>query len=1698
MNDTMTGRRTAIAALAMVLAAFTGGASAEDPTAEVITYPDIEWEKHAPGDTKLQHLTDGLMGDSIDPHLGGLSFEHTDVSLPGNSGLEVAIRRKREQGDFYLRQGPNAEVAEFGDWQLAAPRIRVMLPHDQQWGASRCSQSSVSQLPPASEWSNTSGGPVATYFILPREYSEGVMLDVPGQGSEEILDNPQGTQWRTDTEKVTLSGWTFSCIASINGGGEGFIGTAPNGDTYRFDRLVYRDAPFLGSIPVGASTLFRKHAIIFATRVEDVNGNWVDYTYNGSGRLTRIHANDGREIRVNYQASSDLIDTVVANPMSAAPRTWTYRYGSQSVWLWNDVSHNFSNALTRVIRPDALEWGFQMGAMSINAPAHHCLDPGVQTVTVTHPHGMTGTFKLGRQYRRIWNLAGAVAPLCPYDADRGWSGPPPYVTTMAIMAVTEKTLSGPGVPAATWTYGGPITLADTPATERTIARGVTDPTGNTTVYYHRWLKEPLGGKLMRREVRQGSGTGPLLEATEYSYIFEDSVGSSYMPPFPEQRMRAQQPVRTQDVVVTRHSDTFHTRSTYVTDHAAANYSYGFPTKVERWSSLAPEVRVADIDYAHNTTEWILGLRARITLNGKVFQEGTYDSLGRIIQLDRFEAPYKTFGYHGAGAQGGALAWAEDALSRRTSFASYKRGVPQLVTRPDLTPLSRVVDDNGWVTSQTNARGVTTGYEYNSVGWLTRIDRVDPWLDTTISYSNLSSGLQQRVLLGGKETYTWHDALLRPELVRTQALSGTGLTTYVKTSYDIFGRETFASYPSTSSSPTVGMETSYDALGRVTQTRENTAPFATTTTAYLSGNRTRVTDPRGFDTTTTLRAYGSPDHGDVIRIEQPEGVATDMTYDAWGNMLSATQGGGASHTQSYVYDTRFRLCRHSVPETGDTLYDYDAADQMTHVARGQSGGTTCPTTMPSGDTIVRTYDALGRVDIVNYPGITPDIDFDYDLNGNVTRNARGIAVWDYTYDTADNLTEETLSVDGRTYSTTYAFNPSGGLLSHTTPAGREVTFAPNWLGQPNRAGVPGYNYAIGFTYHPDGSVAGFTYGNGQIMTRSLNTRQLVDGITVAKAGGATAVDLTYAYDANGRIIEKIDRATPVIAGPLTPRTVESQYDSKNRLWRFRDTLEDNAWQLVYYDARGNVRDTGTIAYGGLDIFYDTAEQPMSMGGAVTASFVYDGNLKRVKQTINGETIYSVYGQSGAILYRDNVTTGETTDYIRANGMTLARLRGGVTTFPHADHLGSPVAATDAGGNVLWREQYTAFGEKRLDPALNFDNEGFTGHIDDAATGLTYMQARYYDPVIGRFLSNDPVAFAPDRPQYFNRYSYALNDPVNKIDPDGEFAQAIVGAIVGAVIDGGIEAAVQVATTGGISDVGAIGGAAAEGAAIGALTGGVGNVVKAGKGAAKIASATKKTCCFVAGTLVETETGMRPIEEIEIGDKVWARDTDTGETSLKPVTDLIRRHERVIWEVRIAGADGAAEFFETTDDHPWWIVSEDGSGRWLNTEQLEAGMDVVSRGVSRGARLIQASTASERDLSMTIVSVAKTDRIDQTYNLTVADFHTYFVGETRVLVHNCTPKPGSPALKGDPFSPGEVSKRQSETRGALGMNKDPDTPIGEVNSSPGGTIQGGGVKGDVSKGGDSRPAHGTGERNVGTREEHSRTAKGNDPGPRRRDF
>jgi RHS repeat-associated protein len=112
-----------------------------------------------------------------------------------------------------------------------------------------------------------------------------------------------------------------------------------------------------------------------------------------------------------------------------------------------------------------------------------------------------------------------------------------------------------------------------------------------------------------------------------------------------------------------------------------------------------------------------------------------------------------------------------------------------------------------------------------------------------------------------------------------------------------------------------------------------------------------------------------------------------------------------------------------------------------------------------------------------------------------------------------------------------------------------------------------------------------------------------------------------------------------------------------------------------------------------------------------------------------------------------------------------------TYIHTDALGSPVARSDSAGTIISRTSYEPYGRTAsgVTPTI-----GFTGHVNDANTGLVYMQQRYYDPVAGRFLSVDPVTTDASTGGAFNRYAYAANSPYRYIDLDGRspdpFAEA----------------------------------------------------------------------------------------------------------------------------------------------------------------------------------------------------------------------------------------------------------------------------------------------------------------------------------------
>jgi RHS repeat-associated protein len=128
----------------------------------------------------------------------------------------------------------------------------------------------------------------------------------------------------------------------------------------------------------------------------------------------------------------------------------------------------------------------------------------------------------------------------------------------------------------------------------------------------------------------------------------------------------------------------------------------------------------------------------------------------------------------------------------------------------------------------------------------------------------------------------------------------------------------------------------------------------------------------------------------------------------------------------------------------------------------------------------------------------------------------------------------------------------------------------------------------------------------------------------------------------------------------------------------------------------------------------------------------------------------------------------TRYVYLGNKQIAETSAGVTTFAHTDALGSPVARTTAAGALQSRTRFEPYGSVAAGTIPGTGNQaalGFTGHVNDADTGLVYMQQRYYDPVAGRFLSVDPVVTDEKTGSSFNRYVYGNGNPYKFKDPDG---------------------------------------------------------------------------------------------------------------------------------------------------------------------------------------------------------------------------------------------------------------------------------------------------------------------------------------------
>ncbi|KUG21933.1 hypothetical protein ASZ90_008299 [hydrocarbon metagenome] len=498
------------------------------------------------------------------------------------------------------------------------------------------------------------------------------------------------------------------------------------------------------------------------------------------------------------------------------------------------------------------------------------------------------------------------------------------------------------------------------------------------------------------------------------------------------------------------------------------------------------------------------------------------------------------------------------------------------------------------------------------------------------------------------------------------------------------------------------------------------------TYYANGFKNTVKDPRLTVTTLTYDAYGNP-----LTSQTAAHPAITYNYDAIGRMSSLTDQVGS--TTSFFYDKRNLLQSKTDPLGETTSYAYDNAGRL------------ISKTDRKNQTITYTYTPSDKMDTITYPDAST-VSFTYNTLDRMTAMQDAIGTAAYVYDDAGRLTSMT---DSNGFTISYAYDANGNLTTLTYPGNKVVSYTYDALNRLKTVTINWLNQTATYAdYDAAGRLPGFTNFNGTATTYGYDNASRLTSIN-NQAGANVISSYTFALDANG------NRTNIVQSEPYAPALGEGGVDytyntQKNRL------LSTSAGGSFGYDDEGQLQ-TGYST----DYTFDYEHRLKTIGGS---QFYYDGGGKRLKANRSGVETRYIYDAGGTLLAEADANNNITKYYIYGGGLLAMVTPGDQTYCYHYNGVGSTIAMTDNTQAVVNKYAYDAFGNianQQEAVAQPFKYVGQYGVMTEL-NGFYYMKARYYDPTVGRFISEDPIGFEGGT---VNLLAYVGNNPVTGIDPSG---------------------------------------------------------------------------------------------------------------------------------------------------------------------------------------------------------------------------------------------------------------------------------------------------------------------------------------------
>jgi RHS repeat-associated protein len=819
------------------------------------------------------------------------------------------------------------------------------------------------------------------------------------------------------------------------------------------------------------------------TNATDPLGNPISLAYNPKHLPTSITDARGNTTTMTYDADGNL--TSLTNPLN---ETWTYTYdGAGNLLTETDPlsktsTYTYDSAGNRLTKTDPLNhtWTWTYDAAN-------------RLKTETDPLGKTTTYfydllgriekirdPLNRETTFLYDLVGHLLRVTdPLGRQTSWA----YDDRGLVSTKTD-----PAGKAWSYTYD-----------ENRNMTSITDPLNKTTTYGFddanrlTSIRDPLGNTTTYTYDAAGrlaSETDPLNRVTSYAYDAASRLAQTTLP----------------NSATLGYAYDANGNLTSVTDELA-NVTTSTYDAANRLTSTT--------DPLNKTTAYSYDAVNRLTSTTDPLDRTTshaYDAAGRLVSTTDPLNKVTSYGYDNANRRTSVT----DPTNRSTTFGYDAAGQLLTVTDPGGKTTTSAFDNAGRLASVTQPSGAVTSYGYNSRGLLISVtdpllkmtsygyddagrmtSETDP-LNKTTSYGYDGAGRMTTITdaLGGVVTLGYDAASQLTSVTDprnktwTYGYNALGIRNTVT---DPLGRQTTWGYNAagdlSSRTDARGIQTSYgyDAARRQTSV---TYPGGSVGHTYnAAGERTQMTDPTGQTTYT----YDSA--GRVTAVSTPRGEIT-YTYDSAGRRASMTLPGNRTLTYDYntrgllasltdwqgrvtsfVYDSDGNRTKITRPDGVESIYAYDSAGRVTSITHKQGAttllsfaytydddGRRTSVTTPEG-TESYTYDALGRLTQVSYPG-GPTVSYTYDAAGNRTTETRGGSTTNYDYDAAGQL----VTVGNKTYT----YDANGNL----TQAGTD-SFTWDYDNRLTQATVGTHNAS--YTYDGDGVRAEATVDGA---TRSL--------------------------------------------------------------------------------------------------------------------------------------------------------------------------------------------------------------------------------------------------------------------------------------------------------------------------------------------------------------------------------------------------------------------------------------------------------------------------------------------------------------------------------------------------------------------------------------------------------------------------------------